>query len=98
MDDLDCDLPNSRLLNQKELQDLYTGSNFNVEVVYSRMMSTLFVIIMYSSGMPILYAIGFFFFIITYFVNKLLLLKYYKKSSSSTRAVPLHSLKYFKLG
>lgn len=50
---------------------------FKGEKAYSRMMSTLFVILMYSGGMPIMYLIGFVFYIVTYFVNKFLLINYY---------------------
>jgi hypothetical protein len=44
---------------------------------YSRMMSTLFVIMLYSSGMPIMYMIGFVFFSITYWFDKILIIKFY---------------------
>jgi hypothetical protein len=41
------------------------------------MMSTLFVIQMYTGGMPILYLVGFIFYLATYTVNKFLLIHYY---------------------
>ena len=52
------------------------------------MMSTLFVILMYCSGMPILYFIGAVFYIVTYLVNKYLLINFYKKSTTLTRTIP----------
>ena len=49
------------------------------------MMSTMFVIQMYSSGMPILYFNGLIFYLVTYCVNKFLLIYYYQKSRTLTR-------------
>ena len=43
-EDEDCDLPNSRIRIQSDLEKLYTGNVFKGEKAYSRMMSTLFVI------------------------------------------------------
>ena len=76
-EDEDCDRPNSRIRIQSELENLYKGKVFKGEKAYSRMMSTMFVIQMYSSGMPILYINGFVFYFVTYWVNKYLLIYYY---------------------
>lgn len=62
------------------------------------MMSTLFVVLMYSGGMPIMYAIGLVFYIVTYCVNKFLLINYYKKSRTLTRTVPLFSMDFLQYG
>ena len=62
------------------------------------MMSTLFVIQMYSSGMPIMYMIGFIFFSVTYAVNKYLLINFYQKSRTLTRSIPIFSVSYLKYG
>ena len=78
-EDEDCDKPNSKMRIQSELEALYTGKVFKGEKTYSRMMSTLFVILMYSSGMPILYFLGAVFYFVTYKVNKFLLIHYYKR-------------------
>jgi hypothetical protein len=76
-EDPDCDLPNSRIRVQSELESLYTGNVFKGEKAFSRMMSTMFVIQLYTGGMPILYLIGFIFYSITFIVNKFLLIYYY---------------------
>ena len=61
------------------------------------MMSTVFVVLCYSSGMPILYLIGFIFFSITFLVNKVLLIKYYKRTDSIlSRTIPLYSVHILK--
>jgi len=62
------------------------------------MMSTMFVIQMYSSGMPILYLIGLIFYLVTYCVNKFLLIYYYQKSRTLTRTIPIFTSEYLKYG
>lgn len=46
-------------------------------------------IMMYSTGLPILYLCGFFFFFIFYWVYKILLLKFYKRTDTFTHDLPL---------
>lgn len=96
-EDEDCDLPNSRERVQVRLEQLYMGDVFKGEKNYSRMISTLFVILTYCSGMPIMYVNGFIFYLVTYCVNKYLLLSFYQKSRTLTRSIPLFiagTLKY----
>ena len=69
---------------------------FNGEKAFSRMMSTLFVILMYSSGMPVLYFCGFVFYIVTYWINKFLLINYYQKSTTLTRTIPTFAITFMK--
>ncbi len=90
--DEDCDLPNTFKKIQKDLVDLYTGKGFTGEKVFSRLMSTMFVIIMYSSGIPIFYFIGLTFFSFTYITNKYLLIYFFKKSTTLTRNVPIFAI------
>ena len=61
---------------------------------FSRMMSTLLVIICYSSGLPVLYIVGFMFFTVTFNVNKIMMLKFYQKSLTLNRVVPLYSMQF----
>ena len=95
-DDEGCDKPNTKIRIQSDLETLYTGKEFKGEKAYSRMMSTLFVLLMYSSGMPILYLIGTVFYLVTYWVNKFLLINYYKKSTTLTRTIPLFAMDFMK--
>ena len=97
-EDEDDDMPNTRLKLQADLEKLYTSKEFQGEKAYSRMMSTLFVVLMYGSGMPIMYIIATVFFSLTYIVNKYLILKHYKKSSTLSRTIPLFSMKLLKYG
>jgi len=74
------------------------GDVFKGEKNYSRMISTLFVILTYSSGMPIMYLIGFIFYLVTYCVNKFLILSFYQKSRTLTRSIPMFIVGIFKIG
>ena len=87
-EDPEDDLPNTKQKIQSDLERIYTGKMFEGEKTYSRMMSTLFVILLYCSGMPILYFIGAVFYTVTYLVNKHLLISFYKKSTTLTRTIP----------
>jgi len=80
------------------LEELYTGKEFEGEKAFSRMMSTLFVILMYSSGMPILYVIGAFFYGFTYFVSKALIIKFYRTSTTLSRTIPKYTMEAVKYG
>ena len=79
LEDEDDDEPNSKKETQEELEELYTGEVFKGGKAYSRMMSILIVCLTYSSGMPILYFVGFCYFLITFIVNKTMLFMYYQK-------------------
>ena len=56
---------------------MYQGPPFPGEKVFSRMMSTLLVILSFSGAMPVLYILGIMFYSMTYFVNKVVLFKFY---------------------
>ena len=87
-DDEDDDTPNTKLKLQHELVQLYTGKEFEGEKAFSRMSSTLFVILMYSSGMPAMYMIGAFFFTLTFFISKLLIIKFYRTQTTLANIIP----------
>ena len=74
---------------QEDLQNLYTGQDFQCETTLSRMMSITITVLVFSSGMPILYFIGFVFYILTFMVNKLLIMQYYRRTDSIlSREIP----------
>lgn len=77
LEDSDDDETNTKQVLLKDAEELYTGGKFAGEKTFSRMMSTLLVIITYSSGMPVLYLVGSLFFCVTFLVNKSLLLSFY---------------------
>lgn len=93
-DEID-DEPNSKLKLQDHLDELYLGPEWDGPGAISRMISTLLVICSYSSGMPILYVIGFVFFYLTYLVNKLVLFKFYQKTLTLDRLLPTQVTQLF---
>ena len=60
------------------------------------MASTIFCILLYSSGMPILYGVGLVLYTFTYFAHKVLITQFYQKSRTLTRTIPLISMKLIK--
>eukprot|EP00347_Sterkiella_histriomuscorum_P022647 403337690 len=64
---------------QSDYEDLNTGGIFLLEYRYSQILSTLFIIMMYSSGIPVLYLIAFVSFFVQYWFDKIFLLKCYQK-------------------
>ena len=91
--DEDDDQPNTKLHIQEDLERLYEGQNFDCEATLSRMMSIMYTLIIFSSGMPVLYALGCLFFTVTYLVNKLLFFKFYKRTDSIlSREIPTTSV------
>jgi hypothetical protein len=67
------------------------GREFEGETSYSRMMSHLMVLIAYSSGMPILYFVGFAFFFLTFIVEKWNLILIFQKTTTLNRVIPKYS-------
>ena len=76
---------------------MYLGGIFKGEKAYSRMMSILMVCLTYSSGMPIIYFVGFMYFTITFLVNKTMLFKYYQKTNTLSRVIPNFSVKFLNI-
>ena len=52
----------------------------------------------HSSGMPLLYVIGFFNFFLTYWIYKVLLVKHYCKTIAFNEDLPLLSINYIRIG
>ena len=65
---------------QSEYEDLYTGPEFILHVRYAQVLSTIFVTLTYSSGIPGLYALNFVILFVQYWVDKWLVFNYYKKT------------------
>lgn len=97
LEDEDDDEPNSKQETQEELEELYTGEVFKGGKAYSRMMSILTVCLTYSSGMPIIYFVGFMYFSITFLVNKTMLFKFYQKTNTLSRVIPNYSVGYLNI-
>lgn len=66
-----CNKRRTRQLLQEDYEAVNTGSEFELDVRYSQFLTTLFMVFMYSSGIPILYPIAFIFFFFTYWFDKM---------------------------
>ena len=97
LEDEDDDEPNSKMTTQEEMEELYTGGVFSGPNAYSRMMSILMVCLTYSSGMPIMYFVGFCYFFVTFLVNKTMLIMYFQKTNTLSRVIPNFSMEFLNL-
>ncbi len=68
----------TKKITRKDYFNLYLGPNFDMGSRYSQILVTIFVVLIYSPGMPILYVCGFLFLFICYWVDKILLLRFYR--------------------
>ena len=86
------DQPNTNQVSQKALEKLYLGQKCSADRKMSRIMSSLFVLVFFSSGMPVMYLLGTIFFTLTYLINKVLFMQYYQKTDTTlSREIPLFS-------
>lgn len=90
------DKRHTRTLTQFDYEDMNTGIEFNIDYKYANMLTWLFVVIIYGTGMPILYPIGAFNFLIGYWVDKYLLLNHYRKPPMFTHFIILRVITWFK--
>ena len=51
---------------------MYTGEEFLLEFRYSQLLNTIYIVFMFSAGIPLLYPIAFLTFFITYWVDKVM--------------------------
>jgi hypothetical protein len=69
-------------LTQRQLNKAYAGPEVELSERYGAIMNAVFVILMYSPGMPIIYLCGVIFFATAYWVDKITLLEIFKKPGS----------------
>jgi hypothetical protein len=67
---------------QQDVEKLYIGEEIASFYVYAQFFTTLWCVLTYSSGIPILYPVAFLNYMILYWVYKILLIKYYRKTVS----------------
>lgn len=77
---------------------MYTGEEIKASVVYAGYFTALWGVLVFSSGLPVLYFVGFLTYFTQYWVYKFLLMKYYKKTVSFDDQLPIFTMKYFKVG
>lgn len=67
-----CDRKRTMKLTQEDYDLVYTGPEFLIEVRYSQIISSVFILMIYSSGIPALYIVGCLQFFLMYWVDKFL--------------------------
>ncbi len=67
-----CDNKKTRKVIQSDYENVYMGPEFTLDSRYAQTLTLIFTIFMYSSGLPILYMIGFVYFLFTYWIDKIL--------------------------
>jgi hypothetical protein len=93
-DETDIDVNTKKLL-QEDLNLLYTGDEIQSHFVYAQNYTYVWCVLMFSTGLPILYPFACIFFFVLYWVYKFLLVKYYKKTTRFNEEIPVESLSYF---
>ena len=68
----------SKKKTQHDYEKLFIGSNFLLADQYASCLNNVFVILLYSGGMPVLLLIGFFIFWLKYEIQKWAFLRFYK--------------------
>ena len=79
-----CNRRKTRKITQPDYEDINTGAEFLIEYRYSQILTTLFIVMMYSSGLPILYLIALLTYFFQYWFDKL-----FCKFASSTASAQL---------
>lgn len=75
----------TRKLIQDDYENLYTGPPFLLHVRYAQVLSTLFISLTFSSGMPILYPISALILFTEFWVNKYLVFRFYRRTPDYTK-------------
>lgn len=65
--------------HQDKLTQMFLGPEFRLSVRYAQLTNTVFVTLMYSSGMPVLLPIAAMSFLVSFWVDKYLFLRFYRK-------------------
>lgn len=89
---------NTKLVLQSDVNLLYTGDQIASHYVYAQNYTYLCVVLMYSSGLPLLYPFAALFYCVLYWVYKGLLLKYYARTTKFNEEIPIQSMAWVKFG
>lgn len=88
----------TKSLIQDDLNALWTGEEIYAFYVYAAVYSYYWVVMMFSTGLPLLYVCAFFFFLSFYWVYKLLLLKCYKRTEKFNESMAQQAVINFPIG
>jgi hypothetical protein len=91
-------LVNTKKESLEEVQELYTGEEIQSFNVYAGNVTFLLCVMMYCTGLPILYPFAFVFYFVNYWMFKSLLLKYYGSTTLFNEDLALYSIGWIKYG
>jgi hypothetical protein len=90
------DRSETKTLTQYDYEDMNTGIEFEIDYRYAGLLTWLFVVMIYGTGLPILYPIGALNFFVGYWVDKYLILNHYRSSPMFGHHILLQVLDWFK--
>jgi len=73
-----CNMKKTKSLLQSSYEQTYTGPEFTIASRYAVLIAMIFIIMMYSTAIPLMYACGFLIFFLSYWTDKILFLRLYK--------------------
>lgn len=83
-------------MTQEDYENINTGPILEFDYKYSNMIVVVYLVMLYGSGIPILYLIGAIFFFVTYWVDKWLIFYNHRKPSELDEKLTLQVLGLFK--
>lgn len=90
------DSHHTKKLAQEDYEFINTGPDPNMDYRYANMLVVVYVVMMYGSGIPILYLVAAVFFFATYWVDKILILYHYRKPEMLDEKMSVRTLGWFK--
>jgi len=89
---------NTKCLSQADYEDMNTGDPLEMDYKYANLLVVLFLVMLYGSGIPILYVIGAVFFFCTYWVDKWLIFYHHRKIGQFDEKMTIKVISLFKYG
>ena len=86
----------TKKLSQLDYEELYTGPEFAIEFRYSLVLCNLYLVMMYSAGIPILYFFFSLSIIFSYWMDKVFFITFYKRPPAYDLTLPNMVRRLFK--
>jgi hypothetical protein len=76
---------------QDDVVSLYSGAEMMSFEIYGELITTYWCCIMFSSGMPVLYFVGFIYYAVFYCIYKVLILKFYQTAHTFNQNLAINA-------
>lgn len=90
-------LPLTKSIIQSDWEALYTGPEIATFFVYAQFFTSLWCVLTYSTGMPILYPVAAFNYTVIYWVYKYLIINHYQKTTSFNQDMPNFTINFYRI-